>query len=188
MNDNGTSNLLLQGLLCRVYADRIHPWATSPTAASGSGPLPRASRAAPAEENAKLRREISRLIRIKLRISPGGVEGMTELLKTVEDPEIFADIAAFNLCDDVPVKQKLLETLDVNRRLMLLLKVIRSEVEAAFFHQKLQGGLPDDSIPPRTGRDWGARVDSPFFSKIWRNKCRHSASIRSGMMRYRGKP
>jgi ATP-dependent Lon protease len=71
---------------------------------------------------------------------------MTDLLKSVEDPEIFADIAAFNLCDDVPVKQKLLETLDVNRRLLLLLKVLRSEVDAAILNMKLQGGLPDDKI------------------------------------------
>jgi ATP-dependent Lon protease len=56
---------------------------------------------------------------------------MTDLLGSVEDPEVFADIAAFNLCDDAPVKQRLLETLDVNRRLLLLLKVVRSEIDSA---------------------------------------------------------
>jgi ATP-dependent Lon protease len=98
-------------------------------------------------ENARLRQELSRLIKLKLRLSPGGSEGMTDLLKSIEDPEIFTDIAAFNLCDDIPVKQKLLETLDVNRRLLLLLKVIRSEIDASILHLKLQGGLPDDKIP-----------------------------------------
>jgi ATP-dependent Lon protease len=67
-------------------------------------------------------------------------------LKTVEDPEIFADIAAFNLCENMPVKQKLLETLDVNQRLLLLLQVLRTEIDATVLHLRLQGGLPDDQI------------------------------------------
>jgi ATP-dependent Lon protease len=141
-NDNGTSNLLLQGL-CRVSIEsivgeepyrriRIRALASEPGAAPG--------------ENARLRLELSKLIRLKLKLSPGGSEGMTDLLKSVEDPEIFADIAAFNLCDDIPVKQKLLETLDVHRRLALLQKVLRAEVDAAILHMRLQGGLPDDRI------------------------------------------
>jgi Lon protease-like protein len=142
-NVNGTSNLLLQGL-CRVAIEaivgdepyrriRIRTLASQPGAAPG--------------ENARLRRELSRLIKLKLRLSPGGSEGMTDLLKTVEDPEVFADIAAFNLCDDAPVKQRLLETLDVNRRLLLLLQVVRSEIDSAILNRNLQGGLPDDQIP-----------------------------------------
>ncbi len=141
-NDNGTSNLLLQGL-CRVSIEsivadspyrriRIRALASEPGAAPG--------------ENARLRRELARLIKLKFQLSPGGSEGMTEMLKSVEDPEIFADIAAFNLCDSAPLKQRLLETLDVNRRLVMLLQVLRSEIDAAFLHRKLQGGLPDDRI------------------------------------------
>jgi ATP-dependent Lon protease len=68
---------------------------------------------------------------------------MTDLLKTIEDPEIFADIAAFNLCKNAMLKQKLLETLDVNRRLALLLKVLRSEVDAAILQLKLRGPAED---------------------------------------------
>ena len=142
-NGNGTSNLLLQGL-CRVSIEAIlgdEPYRRIRIRALVSEPG-----AAPSE-NAKLRKELSRLIKLKLRLSPGGTEGMTDLLKTVEDPEVFADLAAFNLCDDAPVKQKLLETLDVNRRLLLLLKVVRSEIDSAIFRMNLQGGLSDDRIP-----------------------------------------
>ncbi|HEY1791300.1 MAG TPA: LON peptidase substrate-binding domain-containing protein [Opitutaceae bacterium] len=142
-NENGTSNLLLQGL-CRVAVEGI----------VGEEPYRRIRiRALPSEpgadpvENARLRQELSRVIRLKLKLAPGGAEGMTDLLKSVEDPEIFADIAAFNLCDDVPMKQKLLETLDVNRRLLLLLKALRSDVDAAMLNLKLQGGIPDDEVP-----------------------------------------
>jgi len=141
-NENGTSNLLLQGL-CRVAIEAIvddEPYRRIRIRALTSEPG-----AAPGE-NAKLRQELSRLIKLKLRLAPGGAEGMTDLLKTVEDPEIFADIAAFNLCDNIPVKQKLLETLDVNRRLLLLLQILRAEIDAVVLHLRLQGGLPDDHI------------------------------------------
>ncbi len=141
-NEDGTSNLLLQGL-CRVSIEeilgdepyrriRIRALASEPGAAPG--------------ENAKLRTELSRLIKMKLKLTPGGIEGMTELLKSVEDPEIFADIAAFNLCQNAAVKQRLLETLDVHRRLGLLLQVMRTEIETTMLNLKLQGGLPDDRI------------------------------------------
>jgi Lon protease-like protein len=141
-NDNGTSNLLLQGL-CRVAIEKIvgdEPYRRIRIRALASRPG-----AAPAV-NAKLRTELAGLIKLKLKLTPGGSDGMTDLLKTVEDPEIFADIAAFNLCDSVAVKQKVLETLDVNRRLGLLLRVMRAEIEAIVLHTRLQGGLPNDDI------------------------------------------
>ncbi len=141
-NENGTSNLLLQGL-CRVSIEQIvaeDPYRRIKIRALSSEP------GAEPGENARLRKELTRLIRLKLRLSPGGSEGMTDLLKGVEDPEVFADIAAFNLCDDPPLKQKLLETLDVNRRLLMLLYLLRGEIDAAMLHKKLQGGLADDQI------------------------------------------
>jgi ATP-dependent Lon protease len=142
-NVNGTSNLLLQGL-CRISIEAIvgdEPYRRIRIRTLASEP------GADPDENARLRLELSRLIKLKLRLSPGGSDGMTDLLKSVEDPEIFADIAAFNLCDDAPIKQKLLETLDVNRRLLLLLQVVRSEIDSAILNMNLQGGLPDDQIP-----------------------------------------
>jgi ATP-dependent Lon protease len=142
-NANGTSNLLLQGL-CRVSIEAIiddDPYRRIRIRALASEP------GAEAGENARLRKELSRLISLKLKLSQGGGEGMTELLKGVEDPEVFADIAAFNLCDNAPVKQKLLETLDVNRRLLLLLHVFRSEIDATMLRMRMQGGLPDGQIP-----------------------------------------
>jgi ATP-dependent Lon protease len=141
-NENGTSNLLLQGL-CRVAIEAIvgdEPYRRIRIRALASKP------GAAAVENAKLRTELAGLIKLKLKLSPGGSDGMTDLLKTVEDPEVFADIAAFNLCDNVPVKQRLLETLDVNRRLVLLLQVLRLEIDTIVLHSKLQGGLPNDEI------------------------------------------
>ena len=141
-NADGTSNLLLQGL-CRVSIESIigdEPYRRIRIRTLASQP------GAAASENARLRSELARLIRLRLKLSPDGPGAMTELLKSIEDPEMFADIAAFNLCKNAMLKQKLLETLDVNRRLAMLLKVLRSELDAAILQLKLLGAPAEDRI------------------------------------------
>jgi len=141
-NEDGTSNLLLQGL-CRVSIQDIvgdEPYRRIRIRALTSEP------GATPTENARLRSELARLIRLKLKLSAGSAKGMTEFLKSVDDPEIFVDLAAFNLCDDPAVKQTLLETLDVNRRLGLFLRQLRAEIDGVMLRRKLQGDLPDDQI------------------------------------------
>jgi len=141
-DDDGTSRVILQGL-CRVAIEsivgdepyrriRIRALASNPGAAPG--------------ENAKLQSELSRLINLRLKFAPGDEEGAASMLAAVQDPEIFADIAAFNLCKNAVLKQKLLETLDVNRRLALLLKILRTEVDGAILQLKLRGCLPNDRV------------------------------------------
>lgn len=141
-NDNGTSNLLLQGLarveVVEILADepyrriRIRALVSDPGAAT--------------DENQRLRIELARLLVLKRRLAASGSNEMTEFLKTVDDPETFVDIAAFNLCDNPAIKQKLLETLDVYRRLQLFARQLRAEIESIKLRRKLQGGLADDSI------------------------------------------
>jgi ATP-dependent Lon protease len=141
-DDDGTSRVILQGL-CRVAIESIvgdEPYRRIRIRALASSPG-----AAP-DENAKLQSELSRLIRLRLKLSPGEEEGAASMLSAVKDPEIFADIAAFNLCKNAALKQKLLETLDVNRRLALLLSILRSEVNSAVLQLKLRGYLPDGRV------------------------------------------
>lgn len=141
-NGNGTSNLLLQGL-CRIRIARI----------LGEEPYRRiqvrvlASKAGGTEEeNASLRRELSRLISLKQRLSGSAAAEITAFLKTVGDPEAFVDIAAFSLCEDSRTKQLLLETLDVNRRLKLFSRQLSGEIDRIKLQRRLQGRLPDDRI------------------------------------------
>ncbi len=139
---NGTSNLLLQGL-CRVEIVKIlrdDPYRRIRIRALSS------EAGATEEENQTLRRELARLLRLKLKLAPEGSKEMTSFLKTVDDPEAFVDIAAFSLCEDAALKQKLLETLDVHRRLGLFGQRLREEIEALKIRRKLQGRLPDDRI------------------------------------------
>ena len=84
------------------------------------------------------------LLAIRVQVTASGE--LTAFLKTVEDPEAFVDIAAFSLCEDNALKQKLLETLDVHRRLQLFGAQLRREIERLKLQRKLQGHLPEDRI------------------------------------------
>lgn len=141
-NENGTSNLLLQGL-CRVEilaiaGDEPYRRIQIRALASAAG--------ASGEENQALRLELARLINVKSKLAAGGAVEMAAFLKTVEDPEAFVDIAAFSMCEDAALKQKLLETLDVHRRLKLFGQRLRADIEGLKLRRRLQGRLSDDQI------------------------------------------
>lgn len=141
-NENGTSNLLLQGL-CRVEILKIlgdTPYRRIRIRALSSEP------GASAEENEGLRQQVARLLTVKCKLERNDLREMASFLKTVHDPEAFVDIAAFSLCDSNTIKQKLLETLDVHHRLRLFGGQLRSEIKGLKLHRKLQGNLPDDQI------------------------------------------
>lgn len=141
-NENGTSNLLLQGL-CRVEFVEIlgdDPYRRVKIRALPSEPL------ADEAEAKKMRAELARLIALKEKFGAPVPEHMTQFLQTVEDPETFVDLAAFSLCENSALKQKLLETLDIRRRLELFTRELTSDIEALRLRKKLQGHLPDDRI------------------------------------------
>ncbi len=142
-NDDGTSNLLLQGL-CRVaivdiITDAPYRRIRIEALSSEPGGTP--------QENEGLRREVARLLTVKSRLAKSEVHEMMKFLKTVHDPEAFIDIAAFSLCENNTLKQKLLETLDVHDRMALFGVQLRTDIEQLKLQRKLQGRLPDDNIP-----------------------------------------
>ena len=142
-NEDGTSNLLLQGL-CRVEITGIirdEPYRQIRIRALSS------AAGASDDENQSLRKELSRLLALKHKLAASGSNEMAAFLKTVEDPEAFVDIAAFNLCEDARLKQKLLETLDVHDRLELFSRQVRTDIERLKLRRKLQGPLTDEQIP-----------------------------------------
>lgn len=141
-NNNGTSNLLLQGLT-RVEVQAItneQPYRRIRIKALASNP------GAENEENLRLQATLAGLITTRQRLSGTISNDFARFLKTVKDPEIFADLAAFNICEDPRLKQKLLETLDVHKRLELLNRHLRTEVSTLKLRKKLQGELPDERI------------------------------------------
>lgn len=141
-NENGTSNLLLQGL-ARVQVQQIlreTPYRLIRVRALTSKPG-----AAP-EENAKLRQSAGKLIVTKQRLGGAVPREFAQFLKTIDDPETFVDLAAFSLCEDGDFKQKLLETLSVHKRLELFAAQMQADIAAMKLRRKLQGPLSDDHI------------------------------------------
>ncbi len=141
-NDNGTANLLLQGL-CRV--EFLEILAEEPFRRVRIRALASAAGGEP-EDMERLRIELARLISLKRKFGAPMPEEMADFLRTVKDPEAFVDLAAFSFCEDHGLKQKLLETLDVRRRLELFNAQMRLEIAALRLRHKLQGNLPDDRI------------------------------------------
>ncbi|HEU5079679.1 MAG TPA: LON peptidase substrate-binding domain-containing protein [Opitutaceae bacterium] len=141
-NEDETSNLLLQGL-ARVEIVRIvreEPYRVIQIRALTSKP------GASSEENAKLRQQLGKLLTTKARLGAKIPGDFAQFLKTVEDPETFVDLAAFGLLEDGSFKQRLLETLDVHRRLQLFSAQVKTDIEAIKLRKKLQGSLGDDDI------------------------------------------
>lgn len=140
--DNDTSNLLLQGV-CRVEIQSVvreHPYrliSVRPLATVTGG------------NHAQLeteRTEVMRLLNLRRRLGTPAPKGMTQFLESIEDPDTFADVAAFNLCEDGAFKQALLEELDTRRRLQRFADRLKSEIEDQKLRRKLQGHLRDDHI------------------------------------------
>lgn len=141
-SDNGTSNLLLQGLtrveIGRIIRERPYRIITGKPLASVAGSNP--------SELEDMRGEVMRLINVRRRLGAPAPKGMTQFLDSIEDFDAFADVAAFNLCDDDNVKQRLLEELDTSRRLRMFVAQLKGEIEAQRLRRKLQGPVTDDHI------------------------------------------
>lgn len=140
--DNGTSTLLLQGL-CRVEITDIlndFPYRSIRIRALRSEP------GEDPEEQVGLRRELGRLLALKLRYGANVPEEMADFLRSIDDPETFVDLAAYSLCDDAAFKQKLLETLDVTTRLKLYKRRLSNEIRTLRLRHSLPDQPPDDKI------------------------------------------
>jgi ATP-dependent Lon protease len=141
-NDNGTSNLLLQGLARIEVLEIIRE---EPYRTIRVRPLLSQS-GAPEAENLRLKTSLARLLALKRRLTGDSPGDFDRFLKTVEDPDAYVDLAAFNLCEDAELKQRLLETLSVHERLRLFTRHLRHAIDQIRLRQLLQGPLADDSI------------------------------------------
>jgi len=141
-NDDGTADLLLQGL-CRVEIVRILN--EEPYRLIAIRPLVSVDGGTKAELR-KLRNQTAQLFNLKRRLGLPLAEEMTRLVQNVVDPDAFADLSAFALCEDNGFKQRLLETLATKERLQLIARQLRREIALTKLQRRLQGGLPDDRI------------------------------------------
>lgn len=142
LNEDGTSNLLLQGITRVECLDIVseEPYRRIKIQALSS-------EREPSEDlGIRLRKRVERLITLRRQLGAPTPEGFTQFLRSIDDPEAFVDLAAFTLCPSPALKQRLLETLAVERRLQIYGDALRQEIDKLTMQKKLQGGLADDDI------------------------------------------
>lgn len=141
--NDGTSSLLLQGV-CRVEVRKIVR--EEPYRVVAVQPIVTTRGTAHPAELEALRLEVMRLLNLRRRLGSPVPKGMTRFLESIDDVDIFADVAAFNFCEDDLIKQQLLETLETRRRLQLFAASLKARIESERLRRKLQGPLSDDQI------------------------------------------
>jgi ATP-dependent Lon protease len=141
-NEDGSSNLILQGL-ARVEIERIvfdDPYRMARIRVLESEP----EQSEPVVE--KLTDRLSKAIELSVELGNPIPQHILEFLQNIQEPEAFLDISAFTLCKSVEDKQQLLETLNTRERFELLLEFIRIENDRLQLLSKIKGNLSDDDI------------------------------------------
>jgi Lon protease-like protein len=141
-NENGTSNVLLEGLT------RIEILAVvdeSPYRVIRVRPLP--DEAAPDPERLeKLRRELLRTLEVQIKLGFPLPSDIEHAVRSIDDPGALCDLLVFSLIRDPVFQQSMLETTDTVRRLASAVRRFRLENRERRLHRKLQGTLDNDDI------------------------------------------
>ena len=141
-NDDGTSNLILQGLV-RVKFNRIIT--ESPYRVADISPLYSDFNAE--TENLEANRDaLLKLIQDRHSVLKKEQQEVFSFLEKIHDPDVFIDLAAFAMVGQTADKQRLLETLKTAERYQIFQQLMRTEIESLKLVQKLKGNLKDDDI------------------------------------------
>lgn len=141
-NENGTSNLVLQGL-CRVkFGETV---SESPYRFSEIELLPSVP-GGKIETLLRLKGRLLGCIGVKRRLGAEVPSQVLSYLKAIDEPDVLVDLAAFSLCDDQEFKQRLLETVETTKRLQIFIERLKRDIDEMRLRRKLQGPLDDDEI------------------------------------------
>lgn len=139
---DGTSNLLLQGY-SRIFIKGIvreEPYRLISVAPLKSFPN------SDLDAVEGFRERVLQLLKAKGKLEPERPEQIIQYLKRIEEPDAFIDLASNILCRELRLKQKLLSTLETNKRYQILLGQLETELREAVMLNELKGNLSDDEI------------------------------------------
>lgn len=89
---------------------------------------------------------LGRLFDVHLKLG-GSIPGeVMKVLKDLQDPEIFLDIAAYTLCAETRKKQRILEMINPHHRYRYFIDYFRKKNQELALEKKLRGGLDDEQI------------------------------------------
>lgn len=136
MNEDGTSNLLLQGV-SRVHIEGISqefPYRVIDIKLLESQSFDRARLL---EQRAEIQSLLHKLADYDLLVPIN----LRKFLEQIEDPEAYIDISAANFCPDKALRQVLLETLSTEKRYQLYHNCLQREQQSQQLDRQLRGDL-----------------------------------------------
>ncbi|HPO15716.1 MAG TPA: endopeptidase La [Candidatus Hydrogenedentes bacterium] len=96
-----------------------------------------------AEALEPLARTVKTQMTTLIQLHPAIPDGAQNIIENIDNPSFLADLVASNLSFPVEEKQKLLETLDVKKRLMRLMHLLEHEIELLKASSKIHQEVKD---------------------------------------------
>ena len=143
-NPDGTSNLALQGL-ARVRLLEVvqeFPYRLIRVEVCKE----KAPESVPPEGPEASRTAILGLLDKRPALTHGLPEEYLEFLQSLEPPDTFIDVAIHSICAKTDIKQRLLETLSLEKRYRCFEQYLTEELAQLELFEKLQGKTRDDEI------------------------------------------
>lgn len=141
-NQDGTSNLILQGL-ARVQFEEI----------LSEDPYRRAritqviSQSDGSEASyAAIQPTLVNLVQTQMRLGAAIPKEVLQFLSNLKEPENVLDLAIFTLCPSSKLQQQLLETRGILARFSIFEKFLSAQIEQLKLDRMLKGGLDDDHV------------------------------------------
>lgn len=142
-NDDGTANLIVQGLarveLEAIVSEEPYRRARIHQLASHSG----------VKQSAVMDRiqdTLIALVQTQIRLGAPIPKEVIQFLSQMQDAESVLDLSIYTLCPSTRLKQELLETVDIPARFLRFERFLRSEIQKLLIQNKLKGELGDDAI------------------------------------------
>lgn len=141
-NENGTSNLLLEGL-ARVEIVEIvqeHPYRVIRVK-----PVPEPI-STDEKKTERLRRDLLRVFRLQSKLGADFPPELTHALDQVSDVRVLCDMAVFAIAESSSFKQRILEINDLAQRVECAIQHFREQAQLMGLDRRLRGGLHEDEI------------------------------------------
>lgn len=140
LNDDGTSNVILQGLnrirIKDITQEKPYRMATISEIPNDLDQ--------PSKDQGMRQKKLLDIIKTRQAIGLPSPDGILDLIDSLDNLDSIADLAAHSLSKGAALKQRVLETFDTNKRMDLLIKSLSQDIE----HKKL-----DLAIEALVGQD-----------------------------------
>lgn len=142
-NDNGTANLIVQGL-ARVELEAIV--SEEPYRRARIHQLPSRADAQQSAVMDRIQDTLIALVQTQIRLGAPIPKEVIQFLGQMKDAESVLDLTIYTLCPSTRLKQELLETVDIPARFLRFERFLRGEIQKLVIQNKLKGDLGDDAI------------------------------------------